>query len=91
MPPPMSAELGSPDPLGLTNCDGVNDCSNTLKKQWDLGSANVSDKTWFSFELTAPAIATGAGADANGYSFDFAFFSAVFSWSGRHRRRSPAM
>jgi hypothetical protein len=78
MPPPMSAELGSPDPMGFTNCDGVNDCSNTLKKQWDLGSANVSDKTWFSFELTAPAIATGAVADANGYSFDFAFFSAEF-------------
>jgi hypothetical protein len=78
MPPPMSPEHGSPDPMGFTNCDGVNDCSNTLKKQWDLGSANVSDKTWFHFELTAPAIAKGDVADANGYTFDFAFFSAEF-------------
>ncbi len=71
MPPPMSPEKGSPDPMGFTSCDGVNDCSNTLKKQWDLGSASVSDKTWFSFELTAPA-------SVKGFTFDFAFFSAEF-------------
>jgi hypothetical protein len=78
MPPPMSPELGSPDPMGFTDCDGVGDCSNTLKDQWELGFGSPEDKMWFSFELTAPAIVDGAPADANGYRFDFAFFSAEF-------------
>ena len=78
MPPPMSAENGSPDPMGYTNCDGINDCSNTILEQWDLGFGNAEDKMWFSFKLKAPAIADGDVADANGYTFDFAYFSAEF-------------
>jgi hypothetical protein len=78
MPPPMSPEHGSPDPMGYTNCDGKNDCSNTILDQWDLGGGDAEDKMWFSFELTAPAIANGQSSDAKGYSFDFAYFSAEF-------------
>ncbi len=78
MPPPMSAEHGSPDPMGYTNCDGINDCSNTILDQWDLGGSNAEDKMWFSFKLKAPAIANGDVADAKGYTFDFAYFSAEF-------------
>jgi hypothetical protein len=78
MPPPMTAVDGSPDPMGFTNCDGVNDCSNTIETQWDLGGGDPEDKMWFGFELTAPAIANGDTVDANGYTFDFAYFSAEF-------------
>ncbi len=78
MPPPMSASKGSADPMGFTNCDGVNDCSNTIADQWDLGGEDANDKMWFSFDVKAPALADGDVADANGYTFDFAYFSAEF-------------
>lgn len=78
MPPPMSPQKGSPDPMGFKNCDGVNDCSNTLFDQWQLGGGDAEDKMWFSFEVSAPAIANGDQVDANGYTFDFAYFSAEF-------------
>ncbi|WP_096334394.1 choice-of-anchor L domain-containing protein [Nannocystis exedens] len=78
MPPPMTAVNGSPDPMGFTNCDGTNDCSNTIAAQWALGGGDAEDKMWFGFEVTSPAIANGQIADANGYTFDFAYFSAEF-------------
>lgn len=78
LPPPMSHKQGSPDPMGFKDCDGVGDCSNTLQAQWELGGGDPNDRMWFSFTLSAPAQAKGAAADANGYSFDFAFFSAEF-------------
>ncbi len=78
MPPPMTAIDGSPDPMGFTNCDGINDCSNTIEAQWDLGGGDPEDKMWFGFQLTAPAKANGDTVDANGYTFDFAYFSAEF-------------
>ncbi len=78
MPPPMSPNNGSPDPMGYTNCDGVGDCSNTMSAQWQLGMGNAEDKMWFGFELTAPAVANGQMFDAKGYTFDFAYFSAEF-------------
>jgi hypothetical protein len=78
MPPLMSHKPGSPDPKGFKKCDGVGDCSNTLQAQWDLGGGDPNDRMWFNFQLTAPAQAKGAVADANGYSFDFAYFSAEF-------------
>lgn len=78
MPPPMSPQNGSPDPMGFTNCDGVNDCSNTILDQWNLGFENAEDKMWFHFELTAPALVNGDMVDAKGYTFDFAYFSAEF-------------
>lgn len=78
MPPPMQPQKGSPDPMGYTNCDGTNDCSNTIFDQWTLGGGDAEDKMWFGFQLTAPAIANGDAVDANGYTFDFAYFSAEF-------------
>nr|WP_263429810.1 choice-of-anchor L domain-containing protein [Nannocystis pusilla] len=83
MPPPMSPNHGSPDPMGFTNCDGTNDCSNTIAEQWNLGTGDPEDKMWFSFDVTAPAISNGQIADAKGYTFDFAYFSAEFpEWVG---------
>lgn len=78
LPPPMTPKPGSPDPMGFKNCDGVGDCSNTLQAQWELGGGDPNDRMWFNFEVTAPSQAEGAVTDANGYSFDFAFFSAEF-------------
>jgi len=78
MPPPMSPSKGSSNPLGFADCDGKNDCSNTLDAQWSLGNGDAEDKTWFSFDLTAPSLQNGGPANANGYMFDFAFFSAEF-------------
>lgn len=78
MPPPMSPQKGSPDPMGFANCNGKDDCSNTLFDQWNLGFGDPEDKMWFSFKLKAPALADGDMADAKGYSFDFAYFSAEF-------------
>ena len=78
MPAPMSPTKGSPDPMGFTGCDGANDCSNTLEDQWALGNGDAEDKTWFSFELKAPSTQNGDIANANGYTFDFAYFSAEF-------------
>lgn len=78
MPPPMSPQKGSPDPNGFTNCDDINDCSNTLLDQWNLGNGDAEDKMWFSFQVKAPALADGDQADAKGYTFDFAYFSAEF-------------
>jgi hypothetical protein len=78
MPPPMNQKPGSPEPMGFKNCDGVGDCSNTLQAQWDLGGGDPNDRMWFNLKVTAPSMTKGAIADANGYSFDFAFFSAEF-------------
>ena len=78
MPPPMSPAQGSPDPQGFKDCDGKGDCSNTLAAQWELGGGDPNDRLWLRFELTAPSLMAGDIADANGYSFDFAFFSAEF-------------
>ncbi|PCC66916.1 hypothetical protein SAMN02745121_00354 [Nannocystis exedens] len=78
MPPPMQPAKGSAAPQGHVDCDGTNDCSNTIFDQWQSGGGDADDKMWFGFELTAPASANGQIADANGYRFDFAFFSAEF-------------
>ena len=78
MPPPMIPAPGSPDPQGFKDCDGKGDCSNTLAAQWELGGGDPNDRLWLRFKLTAPSLAAGDIADANGYSFDFAFFSAEF-------------
>src|SRR5690606_4163898 len=53
------------------DCDGQNDCSDTLEAQWQLGEGRANDLLWFRFDLTVPA-------EVNGYKFDFAFFSSEF-------------
>jgi len=78
MPPPMLPGKGSPHAMGHVDCDGENDCSNTIWAQWQSGNGEVEDKLWFSFDVTAPSLVNGQIADANGYSFEFAYFSAEF-------------
>jgi hypothetical protein len=79
LPAPMSPVDGDtdPDPM-VINCDLMGDCTNTIEAQWTLGGGDAEDKMWFLFDVTAPAIADGAIADANGYKFDFAFLSTEF-------------
>ncbi|MDC0671577.1 choice-of-anchor L domain-containing protein [Nannocystis radixulma] len=78
MPPPMQPGKGSPHAQGHVDCDGENDCSNTIWAQWQSGNGDAEDKLWFSFQVTAPSLANGQIADAHGYSFEFAYFSAEF-------------
>jgi len=54
----------------FVNCDGVNDCSNTLNDQWKP-SANAFDLLSIVFEVQVPP-------GTHGFSLDLAFFSAHF-------------
>jgi hypothetical protein len=73
LPLPLSAEYGSNNGMGGTpfmNCDGVNDCSDSLYEHWyGNGWDNPNDKLWMQMDLTVPA-------DTEGYIFDFAYFSS---------------
>jgi cysteine-rich repeat protein len=72
MPAPMVAKNGSNNGAGGTpfkNCDGVNDCSDTLQFQWfEIADADPNDKLWFTFKTKVPA-------GTFGYTFDFVFCS----------------
>ena len=67
------AQYGSENGSGgdpFNNCDGVNDCSDSLYEWWIQNNWNDSnDAITIQFELTVPA-----GTEA--YLFDFAFFSS---------------
>ena len=74
LPPPLTPEMGSNEGEGGTpfeDCDGVGDCSDSLRAQWEAGQAEANDLLWLQFEMVAPA-------GTYGFSFDFAFFSAEF-------------
>lgn len=74
LPAPMSPLAGSAGGGGGTpfvNCDGVNDCSDSLISQWNLGGGDANDLLWFQFETVVPG-------GTYGYSFDFAYFSEEF-------------
>jgi hypothetical protein len=64
---PLDGSGGMP----FQDCDLVNDCSDTLQAQWELGQEEANDLLWFRFDVTVPD-------EAEGYEFDFAFFSAEF-------------
>lgn len=75
-PAPISADYGSNSGQGgdpFVDCDGSNDCSDSLFDQWYSGDVENSlhDQLWLSFELVVPP-------GVNGYMFDFAFFSAEY-------------
>ncbi|MFO7561904.1 MAG: choice-of-anchor L domain-containing protein [Enhygromyxa sp.] len=70
LPAPISPVDGSGG-VPFENCDGVNDCSDTLQGQWVLGNSAANDLLWFRFDLEVPQ-------GANGFKFDFAFFSAEY-------------
>lgn len=74
LPAPMSAVPGSAGGAGGTpfvNCDLVNDCSDSLIDQWNLGGGDANDLLWFQFETPVPS-------GTYGFSFDFAYFSEEF-------------
>jgi hypothetical protein len=75
LPAPLSANRGSNNGAGGTpfmNCDGVNDCSDSLHNHWNVnGWNNPDDKLWMQMELTVPT-------NTEGYVFDFAYFSSEF-------------
>ncbi len=80
MPAPLSDEVGSKNGMGGTpflQCDGVNDCSDTLFHQWnEVATGNPNDKLFFRFNTTVPA-------GTFGYTFDFVFCSAEWPvWVG---------
>jgi hypothetical protein len=74
LPAPASPIDGSNNGAGNTpfvNCDGINDCSDTLEGQWNFGGGSANDLLWFQFELDVPG-------GTHGFTFDFAYFSVEF-------------
>ena len=75
LPAPLSANYGSNNGQGGTpfmNCDGVNDCSDSLYNHWiNNGWNDPNDKLWMQMNLTVPL-------DTQGYIFDFAYFSSEY-------------
>jgi hypothetical protein len=75
LPSPLSAEYGSNNGNGGTpfmNCDGVNDCSDSLYDHWiGNGWDDPNDKLWMQMNLTVPV-------ETEGFIFDFAYFSSEF-------------
>jgi cysteine-rich repeat protein len=73
LPPPFQFKVGSNGGAGGTpfqQCDGVNDCSDTLEAQWVVkGKSNPNDKLWFTFKTKVPE-------GTFGYTFDFVFCSS---------------
>ena len=56
----------------FVDCDGVNDCSNTLADQWKLLSPkHAKDIFWFEVETVVPP-------GTHGYALDLAFFTAHY-------------
>jgi hypothetical protein len=75
LPPPINPVDGSNNGAGGTpfvDCDGVNDCSDTLEGQWNLFMfPSARDLLSFQFEVVVPG-------GTHGFSFDFVYFSAEF-------------
>lgn len=73
LPPPFQFKVGSNEGAGGTpfkECDGINDCSDTLEYQWVVqGKSNPYDRRWFSFKTKVPE-------GTFGYTFDFVLCSS---------------
>jgi hypothetical protein len=70
LPSPIEPQDGSGG-VPFENCDGENDCSDTLQAQWELGESRAADLLWFRFDIQVPL-------GANGYEFDFALFTSEY-------------
>jgi hypothetical protein len=74
LPAPMSPLVGSNGGVGGTpsvDCDGINDCSDSIDPNWVLGNKDPNDILWGSFDITVPG-------GTHGYSFDVAYFSSEY-------------
>ena len=73
LPPPFQFKVGSNGGAGgapFQQCDGINDCSDTLEYQWVVkGKSDPNDRRWFSFKTRVPE-------GTFGYTFDFVFCSS---------------
>lgn len=72
LPAPFQVKVGSNNGAGnspFQQCDGTNDCSDTLQTQWAKSNNDPNDRLWFTFKTKAPA-------GTFGYSFDFVFCSS---------------
>ncbi|MBZ5707819.1 choice-of-anchor L domain-containing protein [Nannocystis pusilla] len=80
LPGVMTYEKGSNNGNGGTpgmNCDGTQDCSDTLDDQWNIAFNNTANDVFYmSFDLEVPL-------GTHGYLFDFAYFSQEWpNWVG---------
>lgn len=74
LPAPMSPLVGSSNGAGgspFEQCDGVNDCSDSIEPNWTLGNGDPNDLLFGSFTVTVPP-----GVD--GFLFDAVFFSSEY-------------
>ncbi|MCA9713115.1 MAG: choice-of-anchor L domain-containing protein [Myxococcales bacterium] len=74
LPGVMKWQQGSNNGDGGTpffDCDGNNDCSDTLDAQWNQGAKIANDVIYFEVDLQVPK-------GTFGYKIDFAFFSAEY-------------
>ncbi len=74
LPGVMEWQQGSNNGDGGTpffDCDGNNDCSDTLDAQWNQGAKLANDVIYFEIDLQVPK-------GTFGYKIDFAFFSAEY-------------
>jgi hypothetical protein len=70
LPNPIEPQDGSGG-VPFMDCDGQNDCSDTLQAQWELGESRANDLLSARFDITVPL-------EANGYEFDFALFTTEY-------------
>lgn len=67
---PVQTVDGGSEPF--VDCDGMNDCSNTLADQWNaLSHKDAKDIFWFEIETVVPP-------GTHGYALDLAFFTAHY-------------
>ncbi|MCA9689843.1 MAG: choice-of-anchor L domain-containing protein [Myxococcales bacterium] len=74
LPAPLSPLHGSNDGMGgdpFVNCDGVNDCSDSILDNWLMGEESPQDVLSYAFDVEVPA---GTGS----FGFDFVFFSSEY-------------
>jgi len=67
----MVGSKGGQGGTPFVECDGVNDCSDSVWPNWSLGGQDPNDQLSLAFDVTAPA---GVG----GFLFDLAFFSSEY-------------
>ena len=70
LPGPIRSAHGS-NGTPFMGCDGVNDCSDSLLAQWQLGDEEANDLLWFQFSVDVPV-------DTYGWTMDFNYLTAEY-------------